>query len=87
LGPKNIQDMSTTIVGDQATVRVTVLGGGLFAFMFSNKGAFVNQAQIVCNTGTNAQELPGNNLVNANITLVCTAFGSTSNAQGSIESD
>ena len=86
-GPHDFPDTSTTIVGDFAAVRVTVLGGGLFAFVDNNKGAFVNAAEITCNTGTNSQQLSGNTTFNGNITLVCPVFGSTSNGQGSIESD
>jgi hypothetical protein len=86
-GPQNFTDTNTVISGDFATQRVTILQGGLFAFIDSNHGPYDNIADVVCTTGETAQNLPGTDVWDANITLVCPAFGNTLHATGSIESD
>jgi len=84
----NYLDTSTTIVGDFAQVRAGVFGGVVTAFINSNQGPFVNQAQVNCLSGaTNAQSLNGTNTLNANITLFCPFFGSVASGQGSIQSN
>ena len=83
----NYLDTSTTIVGDFAQVRAGVFGGAVTAFINANQGPYTNTAQIVCNTGTNAQTLNGTSTTDGNITLVCPWFGSTQSGDGSIQSN
>jgi type 1 fimbria pilin len=84
----NYLDTSTTIVGDFAQVRASVLGGVVYAFMNANQGPFVNQAQVNCLSGAqNAQSLNGTNIYNANITLFCPWFTPVASGQGSIQSN
>jgi hypothetical protein len=83
----NYTDNSSVVVGDFAQVRVGVFGGGVTAFINSNKGPFVNTASITCNTGSNGSSLNGTSTTDANITLVCPWFGNTLQANGTIESE
>ena len=84
----NYLDSSTTIVGDFADVRAGVFGGAVTAFINSNQGPFVNDAQINCADGSsNSQSLNGTSTSDANITLFCPFFGSLDTGQGSIQSN